>query len=403
MIWKTILPRPLRVCAGTAVLCLGCDTTENPAPEEAGAPSEEANASAQAPAQGTTDWPATRGGPTLSGRIDAAVPRQPQVEWTLELDSPGQAEAAVADGVLVVGDVMGFIYAIDLETREISWKHESGDTIEAAPAIHEGRVFVGSGDQHFYALDLATGEKVWSIDGGEKFSSAANLIPAPDGVGKRLLLNGYDGITRCLDPADGSELWTYPTDDYINGTPALIDGKYVAFGGCDSILHVVDATTGEMINEVLTDSQITASVATAGTMIYAGNYANQVVAADLNAEEPAWIYDGGQFPFFSSPAVDDERVYIGSRDKSVHAISRETGERAWTFATGGRVESSPIVFDDAVVFGSSDGRLYAVDPASGEEIWRLDLGEKLDAPPVFAAGHLFIAGGGGTLFAIKGD
>jgi outer membrane protein assembly factor BamB len=96
---------------------------------------------------------------------------------------------------------------------------ETGDTIQAAPAISNGKVFVGSGDKHFYALDLKSGDKLWAVEGGDKFPSAANLVSAPDGSGVWVLVNGYDGITRCLRAEDGSVVWSYATKDFINGTP----------------------------------------------------------------------------------------------------------------------------------------------------------------------------------------
>lgn len=354
---------------------------------------------ASAPAD--TDWPITRGGPHLQGRVHASASQQPVIEWTYDLGHPVVAEAAIAEGVIVIGDVMGNIHCIDLETRERRWLLETGDTIEAAPAISGGRVFVGSGDEQFHALDLKTGDKIWTIKGDEKFSSAPNIVAAPDGSGEWLLVNGYDGITRCLRPADGSEVWTYPTNDFINGTPAVIDGRYVAFGGCDMVIHILDLSNGKLVNKIACESQITSSVATSGTTIYCGNYANQVIAADANAEQPIWIYEDKNFQFSSSPAIDEKHVYIGSRDKSLHAIDRTTGKRAWMFKTGGRIDSSPLAFDDAIVFASYDGRLYATDPADGRELWRLDLGEDLTASPVYAYGRIVIGGGDGTLFVLK--
>jgi outer membrane protein assembly factor BamB len=356
-----------------------------------------------APSASMTDWPITRGGPALQGRVAAAGPKSPVIEWTFHLESPGSAEAAVAEGAILVGDATGILYCIDFETRKLRWKMATGDTIHAAPAISNGRVFAGSGDKHFYALDLKTGKKLWSIEGGDKFSSAASLVAAPDGAGEWVLVNGYDGTTRCLNATDGADVWTYQTEDYINGTPALIDGRLIAFGGCDRVIHVLKLADGKLVNEIVTDSQITNSVATIGTMIYCGNHANQLVAAEADADKPAWIYQASDFPFFTAPAVDDQHVYIGSRDKSLHAINRADGTPAWTFKTGGRVESSPIAFDDAIVFGSSDGRLYAANPADGTELWRLDLGEDLNAAPVYARGRIIIAGGDGTLFVIGQD
>jgi len=380
-----------RILAALPFLLLAA--CEKPQPEATPAPTE--------PTPAITSWPVTRGGTHLQGRVHATASRQPVIEWTYDLGHPAVAEAAVAEGVIVVGDVMGNIHCIDLETRERRWIFETADTIEAAPAISGDRVFVGSGDAQFHALDLKTGEKIWTTKGDEKFSSAANIVAAPDGSGEWLLVNGYDGVTRCLRPADGSVVWTYPTKDYINGTPAVIDGRHVAFGGCDSVIHILDLSSGKPVNRITTDGQITNSVATSGTTIYCGNYSNQVIAADVAAKEPAWIYEDKDFLFYSSPAIDETHVYIGSRDKSLHAIARATGTRAWVFKTGGRVDSSPLAFDDAIVFASNDGRLYSAAPADGRELWRLDLGEDLTASPVYAFGRIIIAGGDGTLFVLK--
>ena len=365
-------------------------------------PAYPAEPAAAAPPE-LTDWPITRGNPSLQGRVLAAVPKTPLIDWTFQLESPGTAESAFADGAILVGDAMGILYCVDFETQKLRWKMETGDTIQAAPAISNGKVFIGSGDKQFYALDLKTGEKLWSIEGGDKFPSAANLVSAPDGSDVRILINGYDGITRCLREEDGSIVWKYETKDFINGTPAIIDGRLIAFGGCDQVIHIINLKDGALVKKIDTDAQITNSVATIGTTIYSGNHANQLVAADTNAEKLTWIYQANDFPFFTSPAIDDQHVYIGSRDKSLHAIKRSDGTSAWTFKTGGRVESSPIAFNDGIVFGSSDGRLYAANPTDGAELWRLDLGEDLTASPIYAQGRIIIAGGDGTLFVIKGS
>jgi len=137
-------------------------------------------------------------------------------------------------------------------------------------------------------------------------------------------------------------------------------------------------------------------------MAYCGNYANQAVAFDVVGGKVAWTYEDRALPFFSAPAVNDRLVLIGSRDKHLHAIERQTGKPAWKFRTGGRVEGSPIVFEDGVVFGSSDGRLYAASLEAGTELWQLELGEPLVASPAFGDRQVVIGGEKGTVFAIRG-
>lgn len=384
--------KPFTLIAACVCLATSCDRRPDEPKSQDLPQTESATPTAR-------DWPITRGGASLQGRVEGPAPKSPEIDWTLTLEHPITAEVAVAENTLVVGDVFGTLYAIDLSTRKIRWQTTTEDSIEAAPTIHAGRVFIGSADGSFRALDLADGSEHWRITGDDKFSSGANLIPHPDGP--RLVVNGYDGTTRCLDPASGEIIWKHPTRDFINGTPALLGGGQLAFGGCDSIIHILDATTGTPTQQIKTAAQITNSVATFGRQIFAANYANQLVAAEVGRDEPLWIYESPEFPFFSAPAVDETHVYIGCRDKSLHAIARQSGQRAWTFPTGARIESSPIVFDDAVVFGSSDGRLYAVAPDRGNLVWKLDLGENLLAPPVFSHNRLIIGGNRGTLFVIK--
>lgn len=349
----------------------------------------------------TTDWPVDRGGGELSGRVDDPVPARPVVEWTFESEGGFTAPAVVADGVVFVGGLAGTFYALDAASGEVVWKAEGVDKIEAAACVVGDRVLIGSDGKEFRALERASGEEVWKMRSRDKFSSGANVFTAADGEA-RVLVNAYEGVTWCLRLADGNKVWSRQWSDRINGTPALLPGgRWLAFGGCDHGVHTLQLADGEVVSSVSTEAHITNTAATFKGVIYAGNYSGEVVAVKAGGSEPEWIYKAGKLPFFSAPAVSEETVFIGSRDKHLHAIDRKTGERRWKFRTGGRVDSSPLRFRDAVVFGSWDGRLYALDPESGEERWSLDLGEPLSGSPAFAGGRIFVGGNRGNLFSIR--
>ena len=343
----------------------------------------------------------TRGGTALQGRVRDRVPRRPVVEWTFSAKGAVTSEAAVSNGLAVFGNDEGAVIAVDMATRKECWRVVTKDTVEAAPAIAAGRVFAGSNDGVFRALDVRTGKQIWQIEGQEKFPTGGVVVASPDGVEEWILVNGYDGVSRCLRTRDGTEVWKHETQNYINGSPAILDGGLVAFGGCDSVIHVIHLKDGSGMSQLTTDAQIIRSVTSWDDRVYAVNYADQLVAAAIKADKPAWVYEDDGAQFLTIPAVDEARVYVGSRDKHLHAVDRLSGKPLWKFKTGGRVESSPLVFDDAVVFGSADGRLYAVDKQDGREIWRLDLGENLAVAPAFAAGRIVIGGADGTLFVIR--
>ncbi|MFD1820796.1 Outer membrane protein assembly factor BamB, contains PQQ-like beta-propeller repeat [Pseudarcicella hirudinis] len=80
---------------------------------------------------------------------------------------------------------------------------------------------------------------------------------------------------------------------------------------------------------------------------------------------------------FSSPAVFNNVVYIGSEDKNLYAINTDDGKLKWKFPTDGAVHSSPAVFKNTVYFGSFSGYYYALDAVTGKEKWRFKTeGEK---------------------------
>jgi serine/threonine-protein kinase len=71
-----------------------------------------------------------------------------------------------------------------------------------------------------------------------------------------------------------------------------------------------------------------------------------------------WNYTTGG-DMWSSPAVADGKVYIGSFDKKVYCLDATTGALIWNYITGGIIESSPAVANGVVYVGSDDKKVYA--------------------------------------------
>src|SRR5439155_605251 len=77
---------------------------------------------------------------------------------------------------------------------------------------------------------------------------------------------------------------------------------------------------------------------------------------------------------FSSPAVVNGVVYVGSFDHKVYALDAATGAVKWTTTTGGEVESSPAVVNGVVYVASFDHKVYALDAATGAVKWTTTTG-----------------------------
>ena len=54
-------------------------------------------------------------------------------------------------------------------------------------------------------------------------------------------------------------------------------------------------------------------------------------------------------------------MFVGGRDKMMHALDAMSGKEAWSFQTGARIDSSPAIAGGRGYVGSNDGKLYVFD------------------------------------------
>ncbi|MHC4984330.1 MAG: outer membrane protein assembly factor BamB family protein, partial [Planctomycetota bacterium] len=74
----------------------------------------------------------------------------------------------------------------------------------------------------------------------------------------------------------------------------------------------------------------------------------------------------------TAPVVAEGKVLVSSvGEHTVAAIYADTGESAWRFTTGARVDSPPSGYQGRAIFGSRDGYVYNVRASDGKLTWRL--------------------------------
>jgi outer membrane protein assembly factor BamB len=150
------------------------------------------------------------------------------------------------------------------------------------------------------------------------------------------------------------------------------------------------------------------SPAVADGVVYVGSedgklYAYAVGCASAGAScTPIWTGTTGGYIYWSSPAVADGVVYVGSEDGKLYAyaVGCASGGGSctslWTGATGSGIESSPAVADGVVYVGSGDKKLYAyaVGCASGggscTPLWTGATGSGIWSSPAVADGVVYV-------------
>jgi len=75
----------------------------------------------------------------------------------------------------------------------------------------------------------------------------------------------------------------------------------------------------------------------------------------------------------SAPIVAGGNVFVASEDThQIIACDAATGEKAWAFTAGGRVDSPPTAWQGCVLFGCRDGRVYCLRASDGALAWRFN-------------------------------
>ena len=313
-----------------------------------------------------------------------------QLQWTFEAQCPIFSSPAVWNGRVYIGEGLHYetnakLYCLDIRNGEVIWDFQTNSHTESSPTVEDGKVYFGAGNDGIYCLDAITGEEQWRfpdayVCGGplvagdyEKplrlstsfrvyFGSGytyngALCVSARDGslvwkrdfrapvwgapsysAGRLYIAIGNGnfnesdlepfGEVRCLNPADGKELWHFT--DVKDGvlTSVVVSDNWAVFGSRDGACYALDATTGTLV----------------------------------------WRTDIGA-PILSSPAIAGRYVLFGADDGFFRCLKLEDGQEVWSFDTNddvlivmedARIQSSPAIAAGMVIFGSSNGNVYCL-------------------------------------------
>ena len=141
-----------------------------------------------------------------------------------------------------------------------------------------------------------------------------------------------------------------------------------------------------------TGDWVYSSPAVSDGKVYIGSDDGNVYCLDADDGIEKWNYTTGYWAD-SSPAVSDGKVFIGSLDYKVYCLDAGDGTEIWTYATGGWVYSSPAVSDGKVFIGSWDGNVYCLDADDGTEIWTYATGAWVWSSPAVCDGKVYIGSG----------
>lgn len=259
--------------------------------------------------------------------------------WQNEISKIGLSSGVTAaDGIVVIGNKKGQIFALDQASGEQKWTAQLSGSLISSALIQSGRVVVVANDNTTFGLADESGQQVWTYKlPGEQFSLRGQASPVT------------------LDPntvlVASSNAYLYAIDS-LSGTLRMQRRVAVSDGRSD-IQRLID---------------IDAEPTVAGQFVVTTSYQGQVTVTDLASQRVVWSEDTSSI---TRPEVSGRQVFVSQTDGQLVSYDLITGQKIWTNdQLLNRNLSNPVMLGQELLVGDLDGVLHMIDPTSGNIIGR---------------------------------
>ena len=275
----------------------------------------------------------------LDPKGEVAAYKGKQRLWNAKVTKDGLSSGVeAADGVVIVGNQKGHVFALDQATGATKWSAQLSGAIISSALIQSGRVIVVANDGTVYALDVATGQQAWTY----KLPSASFSLrgqATPVSLDPRTVLIGTStGYIFAIDS--------------LAGVPRLQRRVAVSEGRSD-IQRLIDVDSEPVVS---------------GQYVVTTSFQGQVTVLDLASQRVLWSENSSSI---NRPEVTDGKVIVSQTDGQIIAYDLITGQQLWkNEQLLNRNLSNPVLLGSNLVVGDLDGYLHQIDPNTGTTLGR---------------------------------
>ena len=226
-----------------------------------------------------------------------------------------EASASIVENYLYISENGGLFYCVDLNSMKLIWAQDTKDDSNAspvfqrvseeagyiytAPSLHWTKDETYSGTISLYKLDAITGQILWEVphqvytEEGVSGGVQATPLLGKDGTNMEGLIlyaiartpSRGTGTLVALDTDTGREVWRYTTDFFAWSSPVSVytdEGKgYVILGDSGGKLHLLDGSTGELLDMLRLNGNIEATPVIFGNTLIIGTREKKIYGIQL--------------------------------------------------------------------------------------------------------------------------
>jgi outer membrane protein assembly factor BamB len=318
--------------------------------------------------------------------------------WTYDARYPISSSVAIAGGLVIAGDNGGNLHAVHVASGQAAWIYGGSYKVVGLPAVYGDMVVFAQADGSITALSLSSGAELWKRSPSQEGPADTVVDGASVGDGKVFYVKG-DGKLCALSASNGKELWTYDAEMELRSAPSFSDG-FVFVGEYQGLLSALDPQTGKRVWGGGAGGAINTPVVRDGH-VYFSSWDGSIQSVLIKGVIPQWKANVGD-PVTTPPFIEGDRVFVGTANGKVFALSKEKGDVLWGFETnGGTVAGTPIAAEGLVFAVGGQGTLFVLDAASGSLRLTFNTDDVINGTPVYSGGILFLGSGDGKIYALR--
>jgi outer membrane protein assembly factor BamB len=195
----------------------------------------------------------------------------------------------------------------------VLWQFNSPGAIKASPSYHRGRVYVADYEGAMFCLDAGSGKPVWRTNTTKvpPFGEGG-FYSSPAIAFGRVYAARDDGTVFAFDLDGGKVDWSFPTRDFVYGSPALarVPGTppSVYIGSYDEHFYALNALTGVQEWRFDVGGAVPGTATVIGHTVYTSSFkTRKAIGIDVRTHRRTFEMDqAGYTPMVS----DGRRLYL---------------------------------------------------------------------------------------------